>query len=98
MDDNEQDYHIPTKLDAPPLFFLWEADSAVLVIAWVIIGALMNMPILGVVFAVVMGRGYAYLKEEGGRGLITKLLYWYTPSDVWLSKHASSNVREYIGG
>jgi hypothetical protein len=29
---------------------------------------------------------------------LMKLLYWYTPSDMWLSKKLPSFVREYLGG
>lgn len=96
MDDN--DYWIPRNLDAPPLMFMWEADSAVLVIFCVILGGVLNMFLMGVVLAIVVGRGYAHLKDEGGRGLIMKILFWYTPSETWLSKHIPSHIREYIGG
>ena len=56
------------------------------------------MFLLGLVLAIVFGRGYATLKEEGGRGLLMKILYWYTPSELWLSKRIPSHIREYIGG
>jgi conjugal transfer pilus assembly protein TraL len=58
----------------------------------------MNMVVLGVLLAVVLGRGYASLKEEGGSGLLPKVAYWYTPSSFWLSKKLPSYVREYVGG
>lgn len=96
MDDN--DYWIPRNLDAPPLMFMWEADSAILVIFWLIVGGVLNMFLMGVVLAIAFGRGYAYLKEEGGRGLLMKILFWYTPSEMWLSKRIPSHIREYIGG
>lgn len=95
MDDKE--YWMPKNLDAPPLFFVWEADTAVLWIFWVFMGAMLNMFVLGLAFAVIFSKGYSYLKEEGGKGLIMKLLYWYTPSDMWVDK-APSHIREYIGG
>ena len=56
------------------------------------------MFLMGVVLAIVIGRGYAHLKEEGGRGLLMKILFWYTPSEMWLSKRIPSHIREYIGG
>lgn len=95
---DEDDYWIPRNLDAPALMFMWEADSAVLVIFWLIVGGVLNMFLMGVVLAIVFGRGYAYLKEEGGRGLLMKIMFWYTPSEIWLSKRVPSHVREYIGG
>lgn len=95
---DEQDYWIPRNLDAPALLFMWEADTAMIVIFWLLIGGLLNMLPLGIMLAIAFGRGYTYLKEEGGRGLLLKVMYWYTPSDVWLSKRIPSYVREYIGG
>lgn len=96
--DDENDFWIPRHLDAPALFFKWEADSAMLVIIWILIGGVLNMFIMGILLAIVFGRGYAYMKEEGGRGLVMKILFWYTPSDIWLSKRAPSHLKEYIGG
>lgn len=94
---DESQYWIPRHLDAPPLLFLWEADSAMLVITLLIMGGLLNMFIVGVVLAYFVGRGYQQLKEEGGRGLITKVLYWHTPSDIWLGRHLPSHQREWVG-
>lgn len=94
----EEDYWIPRNLDAPPLMFMWEADSAILVIFWLIVGGVLNMFLMGLVLAIAFGRGYAHLKEEGGRGLLMKILYWYTPSEIWISKRIPSHIREYIGG
>ena len=93
----DEDYWIPRHLDAPSLFFIWDADNAVIVIAFIFIGALLNMLSVGVVLAIIFGRGYARLKEEGGRGLLMKILYWYTPSDWWLTKRYPSHRREFIG-
>ena len=95
MEDN---YWIPRNLDAPPLFFMWEVDIAAIWIIWLVIGGVMNMLILGAACAIIFGRIYGRIKEEGGKGLIAKLMYWYTPSELWLSKQYPSHVREYIGG
>jgi len=95
-DDNN--YWIPRTLDAPRLFFMWEADSAVIFITWCILGAVMGG--LGLVFGFFIGwasaRGYAQLKEEGGKGLILKILFWFTPSE-WASKRNPSHIREHVG-
>lgn len=93
----EDDYWVPRNLDAPALFFMWELDTAIVIIVCFVLGGVLNMALVGVVLAIVIGRGYTYLKEEGGRGLLIKVAYWYTPSDVWLSKRAPSHIREYIG-
>jgi len=94
---DEEDYWIPRNLDAPPLMFMWEVDTAIIVIFWLLIGGVLNMFLLGLFLAIAFGRGYSHLKEEGGRGLLIKVLYWYTPS-TWLSKRIPSHIREYVGG
>lgn len=95
---NEDDFWIPRNLDAPPLLWMWEADSAVLVVVCVMLGGLLNMLLVGILLAVLLGRGYQHLKAEGGRGLIMKTMFWYTPSVYWLSNRIPSHIREYIGG
>ena len=64
------EYWVSRTLDAPQLVFMWEADRAYFSILWVLGGALMDNMILGIVAAAIFGRFYAYLKEEGGRGLL----------------------------
>ena len=93
----QDDYWIPRQLDAPHLFFLWEADSAVLCIITMLLCLLYGSFVFGLVVTLLLLRGYRKLKEEGGRGLMVRLLYWYTPSQ-WISKDAPSCIREYYGG
>ena len=95
---NHDDYWIPRNLDAPPLLFLWEADTAALFVSMVLLGSLFGSFLFGIASAVFCARGYRRLKEEGGRGLIVRLLYWYTPSTVLVSRHLPSHIREYYGG
>ncbi len=95
---DEDSYWIPRNLDAPALFFIWEVDTAMIAIVLVILGSVMNMFPFGVAAAYFCCKGYARLKEEGGQGLIKRILYWYTPSTMWLSKTLPSNIREYLGG
>lgn len=94
----DEDFWIPRELDAPPLFFIWEADGAIIFIVCLLLGAMLNMFVAGLVIAFIIVKGWAYLKDEGGRGLLMKFLYWYTPSDIWLTKKLPSHIREYIGG
>lgn len=98
MSGDDNSYWIPRTLDAPVLFFMWEADSAVIFLTWTILGAVMGG--IGLLFGVAVGwgfaRGYVQLKEEGGKGLILKILFWFTPSQ-WASKRNPSHIREHIG-
>ena len=38
----------------------------------------------GALIGFLLGRGFARIKAEGGRGVIPRVLYWYTPSQWWL--------------
>ena len=95
---DENNFWIPRNLDAQRLFFIWEADSAFLFIFFLIMGGLLNMFVLGAALAIFVTKFWQYLKEEGGRGLIIKILYWYTPTEIWLSRRNPSHIREYLGG
>lgn len=95
--DEEADYWIPRNLDAPKLFFKWELDSAIIFITILIVFGVLNMTVTGLVLAVLFGKGYAHLKEEGGRGLLMRVVFWYFPSD-WLTRTGASHIREYLGG
>ena len=44
---DEAHFLIPRRLDDPPQFFLWDADEAVLVIFFVLLGALLVAACLG---------------------------------------------------
>jgi len=94
MNDN---YLIPRHLDAPPLLFMWEADTAMIFIVLMLMGMLLQSVILGLGSAILVTRVYRRIKEEGGRGLLVKLMYWYWPSD-WVTSRHPSHVREYYGG
>lgn len=97
MDDA---FAIPRTLDDPPLFFMWQIDEASVVILWgLLCGVLSGMMFVpGVVFGIVCAKQLAKVKAEGGRGLLIRALYWYTPSDWWLPSLTPSHVREYVGG
>lgn len=94
---NDEDFLMPRTLDDPPLFFVWEFDSASFFIFWVLMGLVINMFVLGLFMAIIFARGYARLKEEGGKGLIIRVIYWFTPSD-WCSTRYQAWKREFIGG
>ena len=96
--DSEDSFIIPRNLDAPPLFFIWEIDTALIYVVILILSLAMDMLFVGIVLAIAAGRGYAKLKEEGGSGLILKMLYWFTPSGWMTKNYLPSHIREYIGG
>ncbi len=95
--ENLEDYWIGRNLDAPQLFFMWEADRAYFAMLWVLGGMLLGSTVLGVVAAMIFGRLYARIKEEGGKGLLPRILYWHTPSSLWLSPYLPSYAREFLG-
>lgn len=94
---DEEHYLIPRRLDDPPQFFFWDADEAMVVIVFTLIGALLGQIVPGVLSGVLLARGLARVKAQGGRGIIPRFLYWYTPSAWWFRGRAPSHVREYTG-
>lgn len=95
--DDEADFLIPRQLDAPRLMLKWELDSAIIFIVIIVLFGVLNMPITGLALALLFGKAYSYLKEEGGRGLIVRVIFWYFPS-TWLTNIGVSHIREYHGG
>ena len=96
----DERFFIPRTLDDPPLFFLWNFDEAVVVIACAIIGSLVGKAMIlpGLGAGMLGARFLARVKAEGGRGLLVRAAYWYTPSDWWFPTATPSHQREYIGG
>jgi conjugal transfer pilus assembly protein TraL len=94
---DQEHYLIPRRLDDPPQFFFWDADEAILVIFFALMGALLGQILVGAVIGLLLARGFARVKAEGGRGIIARFLYWYTPSSWWFRGRAASHVREYVG-
>lgn len=95
---NHDEYWVPRNLDAPPLLLMWEADTAILFFGVFLFGSVFGSVLFATLVAVLCARAYRRLKEEGGRGLIVRLLYWYTPYGTWLRRHLPSHIREYYGG
>jgi len=97
----EERFYIPRTLDDPPMFLLWHFDTAAVFLVCVILFSILGsgtMFVLGCVSGMGLSRAYSELKQEGGRGLLIRVLYWYTPSEWWFRSSAPSHVREYIGG
>ena len=94
---DDSDFLIPRNLEAPNMLLIWEMDSAVLYTIILVLFSVLTLYFTGLTLAFYTTRGYGYLKEEGGRGLVVKLLYWYTPLGMWISSNLPSHVREYYG-
>ncbi|HHQ41252.1 MAG TPA: type IV conjugative transfer system protein TraL [Chromatiales bacterium] len=87
----------PRRLDDPPQFFFWDADTASAVILVVVLGALVGTPLAGALAGLLVARGLARLKEAGGAHVLLNALYWHTPSRWWCPVRAPSHVREWLG-
>ena len=93
---DEENFYIPRTLDDPKLFLVWELDCAMIaMIAFFVSLA------AGFFFAVAVSyfatSGYVRLKQEGGRGLIQKMYYWFFPCELTqLGKTIPSHIRELI--
>ncbi|WP_018694126.1 type IV conjugative transfer system protein TraL [Algicola sagamiensis] len=92
-------YWVPRTLDAGMLFFVWEADTALIFLIPIFIGMSLGAVglLLGVMAGWLLARLYVRLKDEGGKGLILKLFFWFLPSQSWGSKRNPSHIREFLG-
>lgn len=91
---SDRPYFIPRHLDDPPMLFLWQADSVLLVVFFFILGCLLQIPIIATLLGFLAARAWGRMRESGARGLLPALLYWYGP--LWLTGRPSSSVREYL--
>lgn len=77
---------------------LWEADTAVVAIVSWLFFTMLGSFFVGCLVSFVMVKGWVRLKEDGGAGLITRLVYWFLYSRLIVRTDAcGSEVREYIG-
>lgn len=90
-------YLIPRHLDAPPMFLIFEADTAAIFLGCLFFGLMFQAVLVFAPIGLVLARAYARLKAEGGRGIFVQTMYWYTPSKLWLRRTPPSWIREYIG-
>lgn len=93
---SQESYWVPRTLDDPPMLLFFQADTASVFLVVFLLTISFSF-IAGVLLAYFCTRLFVQIKENGDKGLIMQILYWYTPSDMWLSKLWSSSVREYVG-
>ncbi len=91
------DYWIPRELDSPALFFIWDFDVAAIVILIVVLAIVLDMFVFGLAFAYIVKRIYVQIKNEGGDGFLSKVIYWYFPLYLYDCPRLPSSIREYIG-
>ena len=96
MSGSYSDTHIPRNLNAAPMFLIFEGDIAFGYIVIVLLFSVMNMFVVGVMAGEIFRRVYSKIKAEGGRGLIVRLLYWFTPLQL-SDGTIGSEYREFYG-
>lgn len=90
-------YLIPRRLDDPPQLYFWDADEVVIILFFAFLSLMLGHPIVGVAIGLLVRRAFVRVKVDGGKGIIQRFLYWYTPSQWWFKGRAASHRREYIG-
>lgn len=91
-----RDTHIPRNLNAAPMFLIFEGDIAFGYIICILLFSVMNMFLMGFLAAEIFRRVYSRIKSDGGRGLIIRLLYWFTPINL-SDGTLGSEYREFYG-
>ena len=91
-------YRIPKHLDDPPMFLMFEADTAGIFLIF-LLGSFMLHSFIPVVVGFIVARMYARVKQDGGRGVLAQSLFWYTPSSFTTNgkNRNYTHNREYIG-
>lgn len=99
MSQNEN--YIPRHINSGMMLLLWEADTVIIAVTTFLIFAMLGSAfgtLLGILAAFLLCKGWVKLKEEGGAGLITRLIYWFLYSRLVIrSDKGNSEVKEYIG-
>lgn len=99
MNGNEN--YIPRHINSGMMLLLWEADTVIIAVTTFLIFAMLGSmwgTLLGMLIAYFLCRGWVKLKEEGGAGLITRLIYWFLYSRLVIrSDKGNSEIKEYIG-
>lgn len=89
-------HYIPRRLDDPMKFLFWEMDVAAIVLFGLIIGILVDSPILGTLFGIGMAHGYSKIKQGQHPGVAAHTFYWVAGLPR-LKELPASHLREFNG-
>lgn len=92
----QEDYRIPRTLDDPGYFLIFQFDTAMVFLVVFLMCVAFNI-IAALLLALIVVKIYVQLKENGDRGLVKHLIYWYLPSELWISPYWVSSKREFGG-
>lgn len=90
----QANFLIPRTLDEPPLFLIWEVDSALILIFFIGFGFISGLLIPLSLVGYFCTKGYVSMKQEGGPGLIIRIGYWFLPQGNAFS--IPSHIRAYF--
>jgi type IV conjugative transfer system protein TraL len=96
MDEHQRRLLIPRRVDDPLRFFLWDADVALVFIAFIGVGMIMDAPLVSLGLGA--GSAWAYSKLKGGakRGFGLHALYWYVGLSLG-KRTPKSSQRHFVG-
>lgn len=90
-----KEFRVPRRLDDPPFLLFWRIDSVIVVTVFFVLGTLLQIPLAATLLGIVLARLWARVRDDGKRGMLGGICYWYTP--VWLRGRPLSYVQEYHG-
>jgi type IV conjugative transfer system protein TraL len=96
MDESQRRLLIPRRVDDPLRFFLWDADVALVFIAFVGVGMILDAPLISFGIGGVVAWGYSKLKGGARRGFGIHALYWYV--GLSLGKRTPGSSRRHFVG
>lgn len=96
--DMKHTAQIPQKLHEPTRYLVFTVDEISVAGFVIMLGVLVQKPIIGILFGVLLAKGWIKLKSiHGPEGLIA-WVYWWFPNSLSIFKtFPPSHVDEWIG-
>lgn len=95
MDDRK--LLIPRTLDAPPRFFFWDFDIALVFLVLLGFGILSGQVLIGGLVGMIGAAIFQRAKSGEHPGYLLHLLYWHLPVGIALRRTPPSFERDFTG-
>ncbi len=94
----DERYWMPTRIDDPPMFLLWDIDLVIVFVLSLSMGIATGFFTLSIVLGFLLA--WAFSRSKGGKHphFLKHLAWWYLPIDlIVLRRSPPSGVRAFLG-
>lgn len=88
---------VPRSLDAPPRFFFWDFDVAIVFLLCLGFGIVTGFTMTFSVIGIFAAAGFSRLRSGQHPGYLIHLMYWYLPISVGFKRTPPSHERFFTG-